>query len=292
MIHSDLDALLQGALDNTLTPEERDRLARLISESQEARARAAEFEQLTGLIESLGPANPPPGLVERVLARVSQRPYAVRPSTFERGVTVNKKILFGLAAAAAIVLAVFAYKSYPRPIEGTEATIGAAQRAQTPQIAAQDVKLGDTSTQNILQTETFDAIMKDDAVRTMLQSAEMRIFLQSEALRDSLKQDAIIRAISDPGMVRWLNDPAFVSALNNPEMAHRFNDTNVRILLTNRVFADAMRKAEFRNLLLRTSVRAGLTSAAFQSALLDRGFDAAVRSPEFAAQLAGRQLHQ
>ena len=162
MNHSDLDALLQGALDNTLTPEEQARLARMISESREARDRAAEFEQLAGLIESLGPATPPPGLVDHVLAQVSHRPYAVRPSTFERGVTVNKKILFGLAAAAAIVLAVITYNSYPPATEGTEATIGAAQRAQAPQIAAQDVKLGDTSTQDVLQTETFDAIMKDE----------------------------------------------------------------------------------------------------------------------------------
>ena len=32
MNHSDLDALLQGALDNTLTPEEQARLARMLSE--------------------------------------------------------------------------------------------------------------------------------------------------------------------------------------------------------------------------------------------------------------------
>ena len=184
MNYSELDALLQGALDNTLTPEEQARLARLISSSREARDRAAEFERLASLIESLGPATPPPGLVDHVLAQVSHRPHAVRPVTFERGVIVNKKILFGLAAAAAVVLAVITYNSYPRPTEGTEATIGAAQRAQSPQIAAQDVKLGDTSAQAVLQTETFDAIMKDEALRTMLQSAEMRVFLQSAALRE------------------------------------------------------------------------------------------------------------
>jgi len=288
MAHSDLDALLQGAIDNTLTPEEQARLARMISESAKARDRAAEFEQLAGFIESIGPASPPPGLVEHVLAQVSQRPYAVRPSTFERGVTVNKKILFGLAAAAAIVLAVITYNSYPRPIEGTEATIGAAQRAQTPQIAAQDVKLGDTSAQDVLQTETFDAIMKDDAVRTMLQDAELRSHLTDAGLRSALQDEGIKKALNDPELKRKLSDPALHRALSDPEAAKKFDDANVRAMLYNRYFADALRSTAFRNVLLRNGMAAAMAGAAFQQALRDKGFDAAMRSQSFAASLKTR----
>jgi hypothetical protein len=288
MIHSDLDALLQGALDNTLTPEEQARLARMISESREVRARAAAFQQLAGLIESLGPANPPPGLVERVLAQVSHRPYAVRPSTFERGVTVNKKILFGLAAAAAMVLAVIAYNSYPRPIEGTEATIGAAQRAQTPQIAAQDVKLGDTSTQNILQTETFDAIMKDETLRTMLQDAEFRANLTNAGLRTALADENIRAGLRDPNFVHRLQDPALSAALTNSELRYSFDDANMKAMLSNKAFVDALRSPTFRNMLARNGVATALAGAAMQQALADKGFDAAIRSPQFAAQLANR----
>jgi hypothetical protein len=288
MIHSDLDALLQGALDNTLTPEERDRLARLISESQEARARAAEFEQLTGLIESLGPATPPPGLVENVLAQVSHRPFAVRPSTFERGVTVNKKILFGLAAAAAIVLAVITYNSYPRPIEGTEATIGAAQRAQTPQITAQDVKLGDTSTQTILQTETFDAIMKDETLRTMLQDAEVRVQLTNALLRNALADENIRAALLHPNFVHWIQDPALLHALTASEMRYNFDDANMKAMLSNQAFVDALRISAFRIALMRDGFAAALAGQALQQAMLDRGFDAAMRSSYFAAQLSHR----
>ena len=286
MTHSDLDALLQGALDHTLTAEEQARLARMINESREARGRAAEFKQLAGLIESLDPVDAPPGLVDHVLAQVSQRPYAVRQSTFERGVTVNKKILFGLAAAAAVFLGVVTYNSYPRSTEGTEATIGAAQRAQSPQIAAQDVKLGDTSTQTILQTETFDAIMKDDAVRTMLQDAEMRARLQDAELRSALQDDAILRALKDPNLAHWLKDPSFNSALSNPDMVYKFSNANARVLLTNKVFADALRNDHFRDMLSRNASAAALAGAAFQSALKDRGFNAAMSSSQFAAQLA------
>ena len=160
-----LEALIQGALDHTLTNEEQARLARMISESPEARARAAQLTDLVSLIESLGQATAPLGLAGNVLAEISHRPLAIRPSTFQRGVAVNKKILFGLAAAAAIVLAVITYNSNPPATVGTEATIGAAQRAQTPQIAPKDVKLGDASAQDVLQTETFDAIMKNETPR-------------------------------------------------------------------------------------------------------------------------------
>lgn len=288
MSKSDLDALLQGGLDNTLTPEDRDRLARMLSESGQARDRAAEFTQLAGLIESIGPATPPPGLVEHVLAQVSHRPYAVRPSTFERGVTVNKKILFGLAAAAAIVLAVITYNSYPRATEGTEATIGAAQRAQAPQIAAQDVKLGDTSAQDVLQTETFDAIMKDETVRTMLQDAELRGHLQNAELRKALQDDAIRAALKDPSLAKKLLDPALSRALVDPEMAKKFDDANIRAMLYNRAFADALRNDNFRNNLSRNGVAAALAGAAMQQALRDRGFDAAMRSQSFAASLKTR----
>jgi len=290
MIHSELDALLQGALDKTLSPEEQARLARMISESREARDRAREFEQLAGLIESIGPAIPPPGLLDHVLEQISHRPYAVRPSTFERGVTVNKKILFGLAAAAAVALAVITYNSYPRPIEGTEATIGAAQRAQTPQMAAQDVKLGDTSTQDVLQTETFDAIMKDETLRTMLQDAEVRAQLTNAALRNALTDENIRAGLRDPNFVRQLQDPALLRALNDSEVRSNFDDANMKVMLSNQAFVDALRVPSFRNALMRDGFAAALAGRAMHAALLDRGFDAAIRSDGFAASLSGRQI--
>ena len=147
---------------------------------------------------------------------------------------MNKKILFGLAAAAAIVLAVITYNSNPPATDGTEATIGAAQRAQAPQIAAQDVKLGDTSAQDVLQTETFDAIMKDETLRTMLQDAEFRKQLQDAELRSALQDDAIRKALNDPGLAQIARrSRTFASALNNPELAKKFDDANLRLLLSN-----------------------------------------------------------
>lgn len=286
MIRPELDALIQGALDRSLTPDEQSRLSRVLSEDPEARARAAELTELAGLIESLGQADAPAGLVDHVLAHVSHSPHAVRHSTIPRGVPVNKKILFGLAAAAAIVLAVITYTSNPPATVGTEATIGAAQRAQTPQIAPQDVKLGDTSTQAVLQTETFDAIMKDETLRNMLQDAQLRAQLQDAALRQALQDEAILRALRDPGLARSIADENLSRALVDPELAKKFDDASLRNLLSNRAFAEALRNQSFRNHLARNGVAAALAGAAFQQALRDRNFEAAMRSPQFAEAMA------
>jgi hypothetical protein len=285
MIRPELEALLQGAVDHTLTPAEQDRRARMMNESREVRERAAELKQLTSLIDSLGPAETPAGLVDNVLAQVSHRPNLTRPSTFQRGVRVNKKVLFGLAAAAAIALAVITYYGNPRSTEGTEATIGAAQRAQAPQIAAADVKLGDTRSQDVLQTEVFDAIMKDEALRNMLKDASLRAQLQDAQLRQSLSDANIRQALADPQLASKIRDQALVRALDSAELRQQLNDASLRALLSNRAFADALRNSEFRAQ-LANGAGAALASAAFQSALRDNNFAAALRSPQFAEAMA------
>jgi hypothetical protein len=288
VIRPELEALIQGSLDNALTAEEQARLARWISESPDARERVAQLEQLATLIESLGPAEAPLGMVNEVLAEVSHRARSPRaiPQSTSRGVDVNKKILFGLAAAAAIVLAVITYNSNPPATVGTEATIGAAQRAQTPQIAAKDVKLGDTSAQDVLQTETFDAIVKDETLRTMLQDAELRKKLEDSALRQALQDENIKKALADPGLKKKLEDAALVRSLSDPDLAKKFDDANIRAMLQNKAFADALRDQDFRAMLSRAGYAAALAGPAMQQALRDTGFAAAVKSQAFASRLA------
>ena len=285
MIRPELEALLQGALDNALTADEAARLAQWINESPDARERVAQLAQLATLIESLGPAQAPLSLVDDVLAEVTHRPIAIPQSTFPRGVAVNKKILFGLAAAAAIVLAVITYNSNPPATVGTEATIGAAQRAQTPQIASKDVKLGDTSAQDVLQTETFDAIMKDETLRNTLQDAEIRAELQKAEFRALLLDQNMKKILADPAMVRRMHDEAFLRALTSPEAAKKYDDANMRWLLANDVFAKAMRRDGFRTAFLRPGVAASLVSANLHAAMRDRSFEASLRT-NLAANLA------
>ena len=92
---------------------------------------------------------------------------------------MSKKIMWGLAAAAAVVLGVFTLKGFP-PVDGTQGTIGAAKRYDAEQMTDKDVTLGDTSTQNFLQSDTFAAIIQDPNTVKLLSDPGV-----SKALKDS-----------------------------------------------------------------------------------------------------------
>ena len=294
MLRHDHEALLHGAIDNTLTLAERDALGELLGTDADARQRFAELERLNALLASLGPAEAPPNLVAEVLARVSAHSAAPQPVRNivrlvpKRGVIVNKKLIFGLAAAAVVILAVITYTSYPPATEGTEATIGAAQRAQTPQMASKDVGLGDTSAQAVLQTETWDAIMKDEDLRSTLQDPEMRKMLEDSELREALRNEAVrsgLREAEMAGLVKmrlssrsgWQLSQADLASINNPR---------VREALTNDLFRNSLaRHAGLARFLLDARYSSALAGNAMQRFLNDRNISAALSSRNFAREL-------
>jgi hypothetical protein len=297
-LRPDVEALLQGAIDDTLTAEERETLRRLMAESLEVRGRAAHLEQLAALLDSLGGADAPPRLVHDVLAQISnstrREPVLQFPhrslTVPKRGVTVNKKMIFGLAAAAAVVLAVITYTNYPPATEGTEATIGAAQRAQAPQIAAKDVGLADTSAQDLLQSETWDAIMKDEDLRSTLEDADMRRMLEDADLRRALENDEVRHALRQPEFAQAYKYKLSGQALSAAD-ARRFNDARILKAFENEGFARALSRLDKKlaaNLLNARAARA-FSSDAMARALRDPGFDAALRNDRFARALARRQ---
>jgi hypothetical protein len=198
-------------------------------------------------------------------------------------VTVNKKILFGLAAAAAIVLAVITYNSNPPATQGTEATIGAAQRAQAPQIAAKDVKLGDTSTQDVQQTELWDQLAKDEDLRTALQDENFRAELLDAELRDALRDENMLRALQAKGIAQRLQDKSLAHQLSAAEMKKL--DVDLRMLVSNKAFLKALNNDSFRVNLGRPGLAAAIAGRAFQDALRSTNFVAALKSPAFAARM-------
>ena len=264
--------------------------------------RGPEPDPIDDMLASLGPAEAPPNLVDAVLDRISH-PAApqsvnthhpaqlhpaqfVRRSTPKRGEIVNKKIIFGLAAAAAVVLAVITYTSFPPATEGTEATIGAAQRAQTPQIASKDVGLGDTSAQDMLQSETWDAIMKDEDLRSTLQDAEVRAMLQSADMREALSHDAVRAGIRQAEFAQTYK--ARLSGEARSAAEARSTNARVNAAFANEAFARALARMDKKlaaNLLNARWARA-LSSDAMARAVRDNGFEAAIRSDSFVRALA------
>jgi len=243
-LRPDIEALVQGALDRSLSPEDRQTLDQLLASDPAVRARAAELEQLSALLQSVRKVDVPSTFATDVLARIHSSSAAShrvvefsrapKPegSSVPRGAGMNKNIIWGLAAAAVLVLAVVGYIANPSVNEGTEATIGTAQRYQSPQIEPKDVAVGDTSGQVLMQTATWDAIVKDDTLRTLLQDASFRGKLQDPALR---------RALLDPELAKKLSDPQLLQALARPAF---------RAALLDRGFAAALRNPRFGEALL------------------------------------------
>ncbi len=108
-----------------------------------------------------------------------------------------RKVMMGLAAAAAIVLGVFSITGYPPVGRGTEGSIDAAKRYQSEQLAAKDVVLGDTAAQQFLQSDVFDRLMRDDAARKLLSNARYREAFAQIGVAKALSEDAVISALKN-----------------------------------------------------------------------------------------------
>ena len=299
MLRHDHEALLHGAIDDTLTLEERDTLRELLAHDADARHRYGELERLNALLASLGPAEAPSDLVADVLARISPHTAAPQPVRNivrlvpKRGVIVNKKLIFGLAAAAVVILAVITYTSYPPATEGTEATIGAAQRAQTPQMASKDVGLGDTSAQALLQTETWDAIMKDEDLRSSLQDPEMRKMLEDSDLQEALKNEAVRSGLHDSELAKFLQFNLSRSdsrAISAADLAN-ISSPRAKAALSNELFRNSLsRHAGLAKFLLDARHQNALASSGMQRLLSERNLSKALASRQFAQDLASYDI--
>jgi anti-sigma factor RsiW len=311
------DDLLQRRLDAALAPGERAVADRLLEQSPEARARAAALDGLATLLDTLGPAEPPSNFAQHVLARlapssssepsiasgrrVAQSPAHVsetdQPATtvVHGGFGMGKKVMWGVAAAAILALVVMKFVGYPPTGSGTEGTIGAAKRYQAPQIDSSDVVVADAEAQAFMQSDAFDALIKDEDTRKLLGDAEFRSRLASAELRKSLTDPGIRQALADPGLARYLSDPELMkrldstelrdaglaSQLNDPGLKAALEDPGLRAALKSPGLRQALNDAGFRMMLKSPGFAKALSSPSFAKALSSPGFAKALSSPEF-----------
>jgi hypothetical protein len=128
-----------------------------------------------------------------------------------------KKVLWILAAAAAVALITMRFVGYPPVEKGTEATIGAAQRYQSPQISSADVKTEDAQLQAFLQSDLFRQLTTDKAARQALKNKDFQKALQDPAVRAALASSDVRYAI---GSVR-LGVAGDAAALAKADVAFR-----------------------------------------------------------------------
>ena len=233
MLTDNDDNLLQRALDGDLTPAEEAQLHARIAADRALGERAAQFRELAGVLDDLNEVDVPTGMVEDVMAGVTTRKTR-RPAAASGGTAMARKIMWGLAAAAAVVLLVFVVRGFP-PVDNAQATIGAAKRYQAPQIADKDVKLGDTSAQEFLQSDTFAKLIKDPAAVKLLSDASFRESLASQNVksvllnqqaREGLKVEAVSSALAKYGLA-CPGCLAIAASLAENNLLHRFEDAQV-----------------------------------------------------------------
>lgn len=293
-------------------------------------------QKMTTLLEVLGPEDPPDGFTQSVLTKISATcvesapaPTPARVIRFSNGgfaMTVTKKAMWGLAAAAAVILAVFVTRGFPPVDRGTEGAIGAAKKYQAPQLTDKDVITGDAAAQEFLQSETFDQLIKDPEAVALLSDAEFRNALHDQGFADAMRQSEIRANLRNGLLQRIFDDQAARAALEDAlkvQMVSKASDAAVRGVdvkaslsrldarielrpsaradlrtaledasLVRSLQSDALRgalaRAEVRSLLQRNNIAAALGNASFAKAVNARGFDAAARSSRFENALSNR----
>ena len=146
-------------------------------------------DEVTRQLNDLPEIDPPSTMVHDVMAAIASRTaarvtHSVIPT--KRGKDMAKKVLWIVAATAALALIAMRLVGYPPVEKGTEATIGAAQRYQEPQISSSDVKTGDAQLQAFLQSDLFRQLATDKVAQEALRNKDFQRALQDQSVRLAL----------------------------------------------------------------------------------------------------------
>jgi len=234
--------------------------------------------RLTQLLEELGPADPPAGFAHQVMERISlensDRNRGQIVPFHKRGSVMTRKVLWGVAAAAAVVLGVYTFTGFPPVDRGTEGTIGAAQKYQAPQIGDKDVVLGDTAAQEFLQSDTFDKLLKDPQARSLIGDKDVQA---------QLRNLAFVQAIRNPEVRSLLSSQLLMNVLHN-ELARteltRQLSASVSAQAVSQASASAALSAEARAMIAQLT-----TSELFKQAISNNAVAAAIANPAFQSSL-------
>lgn len=186
-----------------------------------------------------------------------------------------KKVLWTVAAAAAVALVTLRVVGYPPVEKGTEATIGAAQRYQESQVSASDVKVEDQQFQAFLQSDLFRQLANDKAARNALNNPDLQKALADANVRAVLARTDVRTEIANnakqlsrvevvANVIANLrldasSQAALEAALNvSPALLHAITNVNV---------ADAIANSSLALVLVRPDAAVAVSNNAVLSAL-------------------------
>jgi hypothetical protein len=239
-------------------------------------------DEVTRTLNDLPPVDPPSTLVNDVMSTIASRSAAARAThssyiPTKRGENMAKKVLWIVAATAALALIAMRLVGYPPVEKGTEATIGAAQRYQSPQISSADVKTEDAQLQAFLQSDVFRQLTTDKVARQALRNKDFQKALQDPAVRAALVSSDVRRVIGDLKLADakvLANSDAKVLA-NSDAKALASNDVRIRAALD----ANAMLRAAFES---SPALRAALVSQDVIAAMNSKAMDAVLSKADVA----------
>jgi hypothetical protein len=145
-----------------------------------------------------------------------------------------KKIMLGIAAAAAILTGTFAITGWPPVAGGIAGDITQAKRYQARQLTNKDVVLSDTEAHRFIQSDTFDRLVKDEEARRVLNNPDVRVLVTDG-----------LAAVADTRLQSILDDPAIREALSNPAVAKAFGRPAFQAALAAPGFRAALKDMHF-----------------------------------------------
>ena len=256
--------------------------------------RDSEADEVSAMLNDLPQVDPPPTMIDSVMSAIAKRSptsTTAPPVNFTRkGGTMAKKVLWSVAAAAAVALLIMRWVGYPPVEKGTEATIGAAQRYQAPQISNADVKLEDAQLQAFLQSDVFHQLTTDKAAQQALKNKDFQRALADVSIRAALAAPDVRAAIS--GAAANAAAGARIDAANNARLdaALRSSDA-LRAALAAPGVAQAIANSALAVALARSDAAFALSNDVAVNAVLSAAsvsLDAAAASSNAAANAAAK----
>jgi hypothetical protein len=184
--------LMFAVLDSEATPEEVRELERLIAIDAGARAEYEAQRRFFARLQRVFLLDPPSGLADAAAKRLQPFNLSAKGETMIRKVSKRALWIGTGVAASAVLIAGFLLK-FPPAGENAVGTVAPAQRYRAEQIKAGDVKLGDQTVAQLMQSDSFERIVRDPKMRALAQDPAFEALARSEALAAILRNaDALV----------------------------------------------------------------------------------------------------
>ena len=147
--------------------------------------------------------------------------------------TSNKAIPMILIGVAALAVVAYFGMNNP-PGDEVAGTVVPAERYRAEQPTSDDVLLGDQAVQEFIQTDTFELIISDEAVRNALANEGVRNAFANEGVRNAFANEGVRNAFANEGVRNALANASVRNSLNNAAFQNALSNAALRNNAQNR----------------------------------------------------------